>query len=114
LSHFNEHISPPILIVSAHFGGNFKGHVPAQFGLRGKDATAQFVALARTLDYSGMDFSCEISANHIAVFLNFPFWLQSQFSNHGITKADQERVLAAIRTIWSDAFPKTPLPLTRP
>jgi hypothetical protein len=112
LSRFNEHILPPILIVSAHFGENFKGRIPDQFGLRGKDATAQFVALARTLDYSAMDFRCEISANHVAVFLNYGFWVQSAFSNQGITKADQERVLAAIRTIWSDAFPKIHLPLT--
>ncbi len=112
LSRFNEHILPPILIVSAHFGENFKGHVPSQFGLRGKDATAQFVALARTLDYSAMDFRCEISANHVTVFLNYGFWVQSAFSNQGITKADQERALAAIRTIWSDAFPEIHLPLT--
>lgn len=113
LARFNEHISPPILIVSAHFGENFKGHVPTRFGLQHKDATAQFVALAHTVNYSGMDFSCEISANHVAVFLNYGFWVQSQFSKQGITKTDQERVLAAIRTIWSDTFPKTPLPLTQ-
>jgi hypothetical protein len=113
LARFNEHIAPPILIVSAHFGNNFKGHVPAQFGLKGKDATAQFVALSRTLGYSGMDVSCEVSANHVAVFLNYGFWVQSQFSNQGVAKADQERVLAAIRTVWSDAFPNTPLPLTQ-
>lgn len=112
LSRFNEYILPPILIVSAHFGENFKGRIPDQFGLRGKDVTAQFVALARTLDYSAMDFRCEISANHVAVFLNYGFWVQSAFSNQSITKADQERVLAAIRTIWSDAFPEIPLPLT--
>lgn len=112
LSRFNEHILPPILIVSAHFGENFKGCIPDQFGLRGKDATAQFVALARTLDYSAMDFRCEISANHLAVFLNYGFWAQRVFSDQGVTKADHERVLAAIRAIWSDAFPKIHLPLT--
>src|SRR5438105_1882998 len=61
LRRFNEHIFPPIEIVSAHFGRNFQGHIPMQFGLRGKDATAQFVALAHTLDYSAMDFRCEIA-----------------------------------------------------
>jgi len=111
LSRFNEHILPPILIVSAHFGENFKGRIPDQFGLRRKDATAQFVALARTLDYSAMDFRCEISANHVAIFLNYGFWAQRTFSGQGVTKADQERVLAAISTIWSDAFPKIHLPL---
>lgn len=112
LSRFNEHILLPILIVSAHFGDNFTGHVLSQFGLRGKDATSQFIALARTLNYSVMDFRCEISANHVAIFLNYSFWVQATFSNDDITKADQERVLAAIRTIWSDAFPKIHLPLT--
>jgi hypothetical protein len=112
LSRFNEHILPPILVVSAHFGEKFKGHVPSQFGLRGKDAAAQFIALARTLNYSAMDFRCEISANHATVFLNYGFWVQSVFSNQGITKSDQERVLAAIQTIWSDTFPEIHLPLT--
>jgi hypothetical protein len=100
------------VIVSAHFGENFKGRIPTQFGLRGKDATAQFVALTRTLDYSAMDFRCEISANHVAVFLNYGFWVQSVFSNRGITKAEQDRVLTAIERIWSDAFPEIHLPLT--
>ena len=28
MSNFNKHILPPIVIVSAHFGENFKGHIP--------------------------------------------------------------------------------------
>jgi hypothetical protein len=111
LSSFNEHISPPIVIVSAHFGNSFRGYVPDRFGLQGKDATAQFVALARTLNYSGMDFRCEIAANHVAVFLNHGFWMLSTFSNEGIAKAEQERVLASIQTIWFDIFPEIGLPL---
>jgi len=114
LPRFNEHISAPIVIVSAHFGENFLGYIPTQFGLRGKDATAQFVALARTLDYSAMDFRCEIAANHVAVFLNYGFWMQSAFSSQGIAKVDQERVFSAIQKIWSDAFPEIALPLTNP
>ena len=112
LPRFNEHICPPITIVSAYFGQNFKGIIPSKFGLRGKDATTQFVALARTLDYSAMDFQCEITANHATIFLNYPFWMQRVFLDQGIQKTEQDRVLIAIQTIWSDAFPEIPLPLS--
>ena len=37
---------------------------------------------------------------------------QGTFSDRRITKADQQRVLAAIRTMWSDAFRDIYLPLT--
>lgn len=112
LPQFNEHIFPPIVIISAYFAKNFKGYVPSQFGLQGKDATAQFTALARTLDYSAMDFRCEIAANHVAVFLNYAFWFQSSFAREGVNRAEQERVLEAVRDTWSKAFPKIHLPLT--
>jgi hypothetical protein len=112
LSNFNEHILPPILVVSAHFGNNFQEYVPTQFGLQGKNAIAQFVALAHTLNYSLMDFRCELGANHTAVFLNYSFWVRGTFGSHGITSAEQERVLSVIRTIWRDMFPEIYLPLT--
>ena len=112
LPRFNDHILPPIVIVSAHFGGEFQVYVPTQFGLRGKDATAQFVALARTLDYSRMDFRCEIAVNHVAVFLNYGFWRRSAFSNEHITEAEHDRVLNAIQKIWTDMFPEIHLPLS--
>jgi hypothetical protein len=113
LSRFNKYIVPTITIISAYFGENFRGYVPSQFGLRGKDASAQFVALAHTLDYSGMDFVCEIAANHLTVFfLNYAFWAQGVFSKHGIAEAQQDRVLVAIRRTWVDTFPHIHLPLT--
>jgi hypothetical protein len=110
LSLFNQHIIPPIIIVGAYFGQSFRGHIPDRFGLQGKDARAQFVALARTMDYSGMDFRCEIAANHLAIFLNYGVWMQSTFLDEGIAKAEQERVLLAIQTIWLDLFREIHLP----
>jgi len=110
LPSFNDHIAPPIVVVSAYFGKNFQGFIPEQFGLRGKNAMAQFIALARTMDYSVMDFRCEIAANHVAIFLNYSFWKQSSFLNQGITNVEQERVLSAIQAAWSSSFPEIPLP----
>jgi hypothetical protein len=66
LSLFNNHISPPVMILGAYFGKSFRGYIPDRFGLQGKDATAQFVALGRMYDHSGMDFRSEIAANHLA------------------------------------------------
>jgi hypothetical protein len=112
LSKFNGYILLPIVIVSAYFGDNFRGHIPVQFGLQGKDATAQFVALTHTLNYSVMDFRCEIAANHTAIFLNYAFWVRGAFANHGIIKTEQERVLSTIEKMWHDMFPGVCLPLT--
>ncbi|WP_207215851.1 hypothetical protein [Pseudolysobacter antarcticus] len=110
LSAFNTHISAPIEVASAFFGENFKGYVPERFGLKGKNVTEQFVALAHTLDYSGMDFKMEIKANHAAVFLNHAFWVQHNFSSSGIDESTQRRVLKAIDNIWYEAFANMVLP----
>jgi hypothetical protein len=112
LQRFNEHLLSPIVVIGAYFGETFRGYVPSRFGLRGKDATAQFVALARTLEFSAMDVRCEIAANHLAVFVNYAFWTQKEFSSHDIDKAEQDRVLIFIRRVWSEAFPEILLPLT--
>jgi len=101
------------LAALSYIFSEFPLSVSAQYGLRGKDATAQFVALARTLDYSGMDFRCEVAVNHVAVFVNYAFWMQGAFSNQGVTKTEQERVMAAIQRIWSDASPEIHLPHQR-
>ena len=47
--------------VGAYFGAAYRGSVPETFGLKGKSAAEQLVALARTLPYSGFDVACEIA-----------------------------------------------------
>lgn len=97
----NAHIVGPIEVVAAHFGDGFRGHVPSAFGLRGKDATEQFLVLARTLPYSAFDFSCEIAANHLAVFLGFFLWEVADFTAEGFDTEARDAVLAAIRRRWA-------------
>jgi len=77
LDEFNQHILNPIKVVEAYFGNEFQGFIPENFGLKGKNAISQFVMLANTFNDSGMDFYLEIKANHLAVFLNHPFWLNT-------------------------------------
>ena len=102
LGEFNTHIVGSIRLKAAHFGPEFVGSVPTQFLLRAKNAREQLEQLAAIREYSGMDFSCEIAANHEAVFVNFPFW-QSQ--------PRAAKLLEGIRQTWSRHFPNLPLGL---
>jgi hypothetical protein len=79
---FNASIQGMISVESAYFGVGFVGFVPDGFGLKGKDAVAQFVAMAKPCDH--MDFVREVSANRKAVFLNSWFWTQFDFNPQGI------------------------------
>ena len=81
---FNQHIIGKIKVVDAKFEKEFQGFVPQKFGLKDKNALLQFVLLANSYNYSRMDFYLEIKANHIAVFLNHPFWLKYNFKDNEI------------------------------
>lgn len=96
LPEFNAHIIEQITVEAAFFGTQFTGFVPERFGLRGKTADEQFVALAATLDYSSFDFYSEVRANHKAVYLNFLYWRQKEFSPESLGGVSKARVLEAI------------------
>jgi hypothetical protein len=109
LTEFNRHIIGHIRVKRAFFGSSFTGFVPPQFGLKGKNARDQFTCLVGTFGYSGMDFLCELAANKKTVFLNFPFWLQTDFSAQGILAEEKAKVLSAIQKVWNERSPQTPL-----
>jgi hypothetical protein len=102
LAVFNEHIIGAIEVIEAYFGEGYRGHVPESFGLKGKDAAAQFLALARTLPYSGFDVVCEMAANARAVFLNFFFWEKHSFVADGVADEQRDELLAKLRTVWAN------------
>jgi hypothetical protein len=110
LGEFNLHISRPIRVTEAYFGDAFKGLVPTNFMLAGKDSVEQLVALDRILAYSGFDFICEVAANHVAVFLHYPFWAQRDFGAEGVPRERRDRVVGAIAAPWKDGFADRPLP----
>jgi hypothetical protein len=109
LAEFNSEIGDTIRMTHAFFGDAYTGFIPSQFGLAHKNATEQLVCMAAAFDYSGMDFICEITANHKAIYLNFPFWLSRDFSSRGVSLSQRDRVLDAIRQLWHTRFPQTPL-----
>jgi hypothetical protein len=107
---FNASIEGRISVESGFFGSGFKGFVPDSCGLKGKDAVEQFVAMAKTWDYSRMDFVCEVSTNRKGVYLNFLFWANFDFSAQGIDAQQKESTIAHIREAWDFHHIEIPLP----
>jgi hypothetical protein len=90
---FNAHIEGRIEVTRAFFGDEYRGHVP---DVRGKDAREQLLALAERFDVIS-----EMTADHVAVFLNFFFWQQADFSSDGIDRPAQDELLGKLRAVWN-------------
>ena len=110
---FNASVEGRISVEAGFFGSGFKGFVPDSFGLKGKDAVEQFVAMAKTWDYSRMDFVCEVSANRKAFYLNVLFWADFDFSAQGIDVQQRDSMVAHIREAWEFNHIEIPLPACR-
>jgi hypothetical protein len=119
LPSFNQAIIGRIEVEAAFFGESFTGFVPDQFNLKGKSAKEQFVFLARSWEYSRMDFTIEVVLNQKAVYLNCLFWMAQDFSVFGIAGEMRRETFGAILKTWDyehiepelpaavrDAFPK--------
>jgi hypothetical protein len=100
LETFNQAICGSVRLEEAYFGHEFKGLIPEKFGLTGKDAVAQFVALHGAWQDSRFDFACEVSANRKCVFLNWLFWSGYDFSAFEITENQRDEILKALRKCW--------------
>jgi hypothetical protein len=110
LSEFNASIQGFINVEAAYFGEGFRGCVPDKFGLKGKDAVSQFVSMSKTFDYSTMDFACEVSANRKAVYLNFLFWAQFDFTALGIDQPQRDAIIKRLKEAWEFNHIEIPLP----
>jgi hypothetical protein len=110
LAGLNASIQGMISVESAYFGAGFEGFVPDRFGLKGKDVVAQFIAMAKTWDYSRMDFVCEVSTNRNAVYLNFLFWVQFDFTALGVDAQQRDATIARLKEAWAFNHIEIPLP----
>ncbi len=110
LTTFNVKIEGLIGVQEGFFGKSFRGWIPDQFGLKGRDAIAQFVALAKTWNYSRMDFVLEVATNCKAVFLNFAFWRQFDFAPYGIDQQQKEATIENLKQAWKRNQMDKPLP----
>ena len=110
LSEFNASILGLINVETAYFGEGFRGCVPDTFGLKGKDAVSQFVSMSKTFDYSTMDFVCEVSTNRKAVYLNFLFWAEFDFTAFGVDAQRRDATIARLKEAWAFNHIDKPLP----
>jgi hypothetical protein len=111
LPQFNKAILGIIDVESGYFGEGFRGFIPDGFGLKGKDVVAQFVAMAKTWDYSRMDFVCEVATNRKAIYLNFLFWSQFDFNTLGIGHQLRDSTIDRLREAWDFNHIGVPLPV---
>jgi hypothetical protein len=110
LPEFNQQIRGLIDVTAAYFGDSFAGFIPDMAGLKGKNAEQQFVILARSWDYSRMDFSLEISVNRKAVYLNCLYWIAHDFTSGGINPVLKSAAMAGLIEAWKSRRIKPPLP----
>ncbi|HLY28371.1 MAG TPA: hypothetical protein VKQ72_18630 [Aggregatilineales bacterium] len=110
LDDFNANIVGVIAVIEAYFGKDFRGYMPPDGPWGKKDAVAQFIELAISLDYNGQDFHGAMTWHRDAVFLNYSFWATHDFSENDIGLSARNRVLDAIQFMWSGAFPTIQLP----
>ncbi|HVO21735.1 MAG TPA: hypothetical protein VMU15_20965 [Anaeromyxobacter sp.] len=107
---FSDHIRSRIRVSSAFYGPAYEGPVPLPLLVRARNPRAQLKVLREALNYNGMDFGMEVSANWKLVLLNFGFWSATASEEQDLAPADAARTLAAIRTIWEPHHSDLPLP----
>ncbi len=88
----------------------FTGFVPEQFGLKGRDVVRQFVTMSSQWEYSSFDFVCEVSTNRKAMFLNFLFWAQFDFTSFGVTQKQRDVTIGRLKEAWTFNHIDVPLP----
>jgi hypothetical protein len=110
LPEFNKSICGQVEVDVAFFGDSFKGFIADRAGLRGRNAEEQFVALARSWDYSSMDFVLEIVVNSKAIYLNCLFWLVHDFTSAGISPDLKNAVLVGLVETWKSRLVEPHLP----
>jgi hypothetical protein len=109
LDETNRHIVGDIRVEQAFFGPHFRGEIPVQGALRGKDARSQIHTISAMAVSSATDLAMEVDTNPRTVFLHYPFWKAAGSARFEITSAHFERCLAALRAAW-EMFPR-PAPL---
>lgn len=113
LPDFNGRLDGRIEVIGAFFGDGYVGLVPDAFGLKGMHAEEQFLVLARQLSCKS-DVGGEVASNPRAIFANFFFWEQHDFSAGGFGDAARTVVLDEVKGAWaSRGHPPVPLGVQR-
>lgn len=107
LDELNLNIVGHIQTIDAFYGEQYTGHdakprIPI-FDNKGVDE--QFLIWKNILDYNSMDFYCEIRAHKHAIYMNYRYWQQADFSQQGVTEQEKLDVLHTMKQYWEEHFP---------
>jgi hypothetical protein len=109
LDEFNRHIVGKIALVAAHYGEGYKGPIPEEGVLEGRDADEQLVVLEQSRRKSGTSFRDEILTNRLAVQQNFAYWARRDFGQREMPPQRKAELLRAILQVWRAAYPDVQL-----
>jgi len=101
LGELNAHLGGTIQVIAAFFGEGYVGHAPNSLALGGKNAIAQFLTLLAGVGDSGFYVASNLHRNGEAVFLNFFYWEQHDFTPQRISPARRDRLLEDLKRVWS-------------
>jgi hypothetical protein len=101
LGELNAHLAGTIQVIAAFFGEGYLGHAPDSLALGGKNATEQFLALLAGVGDSGFYVASNLHRNGAAVFLNFFYWEQHDFTPQRIGPERRDRLLDDLKRVWS-------------
>lgn len=107
LDELNHNIVGHIQTIDAFYGSHYVGHdaTPRIPIFENKDAIEQFLVWKNILDYNSMDFYYEIRTHKQAIYMNYRYWQQTDFSHLGVTELEKIDLLQTMRQYWEDHFP---------
>jgi hypothetical protein len=101
LGELNAHLAGKIEVVAAFFGADYVGPAVEDPALGGKGATEQFLALLAGVGDSGFYVASNLHRSGEAIFVNFFYWEQHDFTPERIAPARRDRLLEDLKRVWS-------------
>ncbi len=110
LDELNAHLAGRIEVVAAFFGEGYVGPAVEGPALAGKNAIELFLVLLAGVGDSGFYVASNLHRTGEAIFVNFFFWQQHDFTPERIAPARRDRLLEDLKRVWS-AGKHTAVPL---
>ena len=114
LGELNSRLTGNIQVIAAFFGEGYVGPMVEGLALGGKTATEQFLTLLAGVGDSGFYVASNLHRSGVAVFANFFFWEQHDFTPERIGPARRDRLLEDLKRVWAAGKPgSAPLGIAR-
>jgi hypothetical protein len=103
LGELNAHLAGNIEVVAAFFGPGYVGPSVGGVALGGKNASEQFLGLLGGVGDSGFYVASNLHRLGEAIFINFFYWEQHDFTPERVAPARRDRLLEDLKRVWSAA-----------